>query len=84
MREARASGHRVYLCTGRSRAEIYPHLWDLGVDGLIGGNGSYIEDGDLVVFHQVLDPAVVQRAVDWMIERDLAIEVMKEINAKKW
>ena len=71
LRAARAQGHLVYLCTGRSRAEIYPHLWDLGVDGLIGGNGSYIEDGDLVVFHQVLDPAVVQRAVDWMIERDL-------------
>ena len=71
LRAVRGRGHLVYLCTGRSRAEIYPHLWDLGVDGLIGGNGSYVEDGDLVVFHQVLDPGVVQRAVDWMLERDL-------------
>ena len=71
LRAVRGRGHLVYLCTGRSRAEIYPHLWELGVDGLIGGNGSYVEDGDLVVFHQVLDPGVVQRAVDWMLERDL-------------
>ncbi|MBK8447028.1 MAG: HAD hydrolase family protein [Micropruina sp.] len=71
LRAVRGRGHLVYLCTGRSRAEIYPHLWELGVDGLIGGNGSYVEDGDLVVFHQVLDPVVVQRAVDWMLERDL-------------
>lgn len=71
VRAARANGHRVYLCTGRSRAEIYPNLWQLGVDGLIGGNGSYIENDEHVVFHQVLDPAVVQRAVDWMLGLDL-------------
>ncbi|WP_416339449.1 HAD-IIB family hydrolase [Rivihabitans pingtungensis] len=58
VRQARARGHRVYLCTGRSRAEIYDHLWDLGVDGLIGGNGSFVEDAGQVVFHQVLDAAV--------------------------
>lgn len=48
--EARTRGHRVYLSTGRSRAEIYPSLWALGIDGLIGGNGSYIEDEDLGFF----------------------------------
>lgn len=68
---ARGRGHRVYLCTGRSRAEIYPQLWDLGVDGLIGGNGSYIEDRGDVVFHQVLDADVVAEAVAWMLSEDL-------------
>lgn len=71
VRKAHANGHRVYLCTGRSKAEIYPYLWDLGIDGLIGGNGSYIEDGGQVVHHQVLDPDVVQRAVEWMLTNDL-------------
>lgn len=41
IRAARSKGHRVYLCTGRSRAEVYPPLWDIGLDGMIGGNGSY-------------------------------------------
>lgn len=26
IRKARANGHRVYLCTGRSRAEIYDEI----------------------------------------------------------
>lgn len=71
IRKARANGHRIYLCTGRSKAEIYPYLWDLGVDGLIGGNGSYIEDDGNVIHHQVLDSDVVQRAVEWMLTNGL-------------
>ena len=66
VRTARAGGHRVYLCTGRSRAEIYPELWQLGVDGLIGGNGSYVESSGEVIFHQVMDETVVAEAIDWM------------------
>ena len=66
VRTARAGGHRVYLCTGRSRAEIYPELWQLGVDGLIGGNGSYVESSGEVILHQVMDETVVAEAIDWM------------------
>lgn len=43
IRKARANGHRVYLCTGRSRAEIYDELWAIGLDGMIGGNGCATE-----------------------------------------
>ena len=71
VREARARGHRVYLCTGRGRAEIYDHLWELGVDGLIGGNGSYVEDAGRAIFHQVLDPSVVAEAVEWLLAEEL-------------
>ena len=49
VRKARTNGHGIYLCTGRAKAEIYPHLWDLGIDGLIGGNGSYVESGGEVL-----------------------------------
>lgn len=44
IRKARANGHRVYLCTGRSKAEIYDELWAIGLDGMIDGNGCYAED----------------------------------------
>ena len=27
IRKARANGHRVYICTGRSRAEVYSNIW---------------------------------------------------------
>ncbi|MEL4503442.1 Cof-type HAD-IIB family hydrolase [Luteococcus sp. H138] len=66
VRRARANGHRLFLCTGRSRPEIYPHLWELGFDGLIGGNGSYIELAGEPIFVQTLDADVVREAVEWM------------------
>ena len=44
IRKARENGHKVYISTGRSKAEIYQNIWDIGLDGMIGGNGSYVED----------------------------------------
>ena len=44
VRKARENGHRVYICTGRSKAEVYENIWEIGLDGMIGGNGSYVED----------------------------------------
>lgn len=42
IKQARKNGHKVYICTGRSRAEVYQEIWDIGLDGMIGGNGSYV------------------------------------------
>lgn len=64
--EARKNGHQIYLCTGRAKAEIYDFLWDLGVDGLILGNGSYVEHDGEVVHHQVMDPTTVEKAINWL------------------
>lgn len=44
IRQARANGHLVYICTGRSKAEVYEEIWAIGLDGMIGGNGCYAED----------------------------------------
>ena len=72
VRAARANGHRVYACTGRSKAEMYQNILDIGLDGMIGGNGCYIEsDGD-VVFHQLIPADEERRLVDWLNERGLA------------
>lgn len=72
VRQARANGHQVYFCTGRARPEVYPELWDLGVDGMIGGNGSYVEHDGKAVHHQVLAPVAVDRALAWLDENRLA------------
>ena len=69
IREARANGHRVYICTGRSEAEVYDYIWEIGLDGMIGGNGSYVKDGDTVVFHQHITAEQCRHIVDWLHER---------------
>ena len=71
IRKARANGHRVYICTGRSRAEVYPPLWEIGLDGMIGGNGSYVEDNGEVVMHQLITPEQCRHIVDWLHGRGL-------------
>ena len=30
IRQARKVGHLVYVCTGRSKAEMQPELWEIG------------------------------------------------------
>ena len=63
VRLAREKGHKVYICTGRSRAEVYPEIWDIGLDGRIGGNGKYIEDGGQVLLHRCLPLRGCRRVV---------------------
>lgn len=66
IRLARARGHRVYMCTGRSKAENPPEIWAIGFDGMIGGNGSYVEDAGEVVMHQLITLDQCKRIVDWL------------------
>ena len=71
IRCARKNGHRVYICTGRSKAEVYQELWDIGLDGMIGGNGSYVEDSGKVIMHQLITLEQCRRIVDWLHSRKL-------------
>lgn len=71
IRRARKNGHRVYICTGRSRAEVYPELWEIGLDGMIGGNGCYVEDHGHVILHRTMSLDQCRRAVDWLHGRGL-------------
>ena len=71
IRKARENGHKVYISTGRSKAEIYQNIWDIGLDGMIGGNGSYVEDHGNVVMHQLITYDQCKRIVDWLHEKGL-------------
>lgn len=71
IKQARKNGHKVYICTGRSEGEVYDYIWDIGLDGMIGGNGAYVRDGDTVVLDQVIDAETERRVVDWLHEKGL-------------
>ncbi|HFI0507696.1 TPA: HAD family hydrolase [Streptococcus suis] len=71
IRQARENGHLVYVCTGRSRAEMQPELWEIGLDGMIGGNGSYVEHRGQVIMHQLISEEDSRAIVDWLHERGL-------------
>lgn len=72
IRQARANGHQVLPVTGRSKAEMYADILDIGFDGYIGGNGSYIEYQGNVLYEAVLSREDSREIVDWLNDRGLA------------
>ncbi len=67
---ARKNGHIVFLCTGCSKYELSKR--DLPrVDGLICGNGTYIEYHDETLFHNFLDTKDVKDIVDWCNSKEI-------------
>ena len=69
--QARANGHKVYICTGCSKDEILQrNLCEL--DGMILGNGTYVEDHNHVIMHQAMPLEEVKKVVHWCQERKLA------------
>ena len=61
VRRARAAGHRVYPATGRSKAEMPAWFDEIGFDGMIGANGSYIESDGEAVAHRRMEPRAFVR-----------------------
>jgi hydroxymethylpyrimidine pyrophosphatase-like HAD family hydrolase len=47
-------------------------LWAIDFDGMIGGNGSYVECDGQVVMHQLISKEDTKVIVDWLQERVLA------------
>lgn len=66
IRQARQKGHKIYVSTGRSKAEMQPEIWAIGIDGMIGGNGSYVESDGQVVMHQLIPESQAHAVVDWL------------------
>ena len=48
-------------------------IWEMGVDGLIGANGGYVEDRGEVLLHNGLSLEQCKRVVDFLHQRGLEI-----------
>lgn len=62
--ETRKQGNLVYLCTGRSLAEI-GNLQKIGFDGMIAGAGCYIV-ADRVIEHRTFQPEDVRNLLSFL------------------
>lgn len=68
VKRTREKGNLVYLCTGRSKAEIYDYIMEIGIDGVIGAGGGYVEIGDQMLYHKKVTDAAVKHMVDYFEE----------------
>ena len=62
---AKAAGHHLVLCTGRTRSEIYPELLKMNFDGIIGSAGAYVECGGEVIYRHVIDEEHLASVLDF-------------------
>lgn len=64
VRQVRANGHRVLLCTGRPLSIVTEHLQAAGFDGLVCGAGAYVQIDGKVLHNEVFSPDLAARTID--------------------
>jgi hypothetical protein len=62
---ARSNGHKVFICTGRSRCQIYDFLFAYGFDGIIAATGAYVEYEGKVVRHETIGEKNIRRMIGY-------------------
>lgn len=65
VQRARANGHKVFLSTGRSKAEIFENILAIGFDGYICAGGGYAEVDSKTLFHKKVSTDDVKHLVDY-------------------
>lgn len=63
IRQARANGHLVFLCTGRNLPIIGPEILEIGFDGVIASAGAYVEAGGEVLLDELMPESMVQECL---------------------
>ncbi|MBC1489123.1 Cof-type HAD-IIB family hydrolase [Listeria immobilis] len=69
--KARNKGHQVYLCTGRSKPELYESILSIGFDGIIGAGGGYVEVDNQIIYHKKVANEDVVHMVDFFNKKEL-------------
>lgn len=65
IKTARENGHKVFLCTGRSKPELSDDILSIGIDGAICAGGGYIEVGEKVLFHKLMEEQDVINCINY-------------------
>lgn len=58
------NGHKVCLCTGRTKIMIFDEIMQLGIDGIIAGGGTYVEWNGEQIFRQDMEKSEVIRIIE--------------------
>lgn len=55
LEKAKANGHKIVICSGRSRSQIQNSLEVVKFDGYVMDSGSYVEDQGKVIFQHIIE-----------------------------
>lgn len=65
LHRAKMAGHKLFLCTGRSKSQIFPRVMEIGFDGVVTVAGAEAWVGEKVIFRRFMDAAQVDRFLDF-------------------
>lgn len=71
IRMARENGHLVVINSGRGKYEIPEEIIALGVDGIVGGTGSYVEIDGKVLLQLTIEKELVKEVTDFLTEHNV-------------
>lgn len=60
------NGHKLIICTGRSKSEVYPWLLDMEWDGMICGAGAYVEYEGREIYARYMELKAVEIITDYL------------------
>ncbi|MGB7982550.1 MAG: HAD family hydrolase [Candidatus Nanopelagicales bacterium] len=62
---ARANGHLVFLCTGRSVSQLWPEIVEIGFDGIVAAAGGYVEVDGKVLANRGIAADEMRHVIDF-------------------
>lgn len=71
VQKAKENGHKVFLSTGRSKAELFDDILAMGFDGLICAGGGYAEISGIPLFHKKVNSEDVIHLVNYFNENEV-------------
>jgi len=71
--KARSNGHKIFVCTGRSRCEIHDYILEVGIDGIVGSAGAYVELDGKMIYHRPMTEQMNRRLLDYFESRGMSI-----------
>ena len=57
VKKAQENGHKMVVCSGRSRFQIYDEVLNLGFSGIVGAAGAFVEVDGKEIYHAYIDEA---------------------------
>ena len=68
---AKENGHKIFICTGRSYAEIPKIIYQFNFDGVIAAAGGYVRVGDEVIYNKVLPEHLIDNIINKLKDLDI-------------
>lgn len=71
LRLLKENGHKIFICTGRSYAEIPKIIYQFDFDGLIAAAGGYVRVNDEIIYNKIMPEHLVDNIIYKLNEVDI-------------